>query len=65
MTSILFLTETILPNDVRYYYLRNNRIFLKSSADYWNLHQILNIFRKKDDPHSPRFSEIRNSKKVD
>ena len=47
MTSILWLIEAILRNQFRYYYLKNKRVFVNFLLHFWNVHEILNIFKKR------------------
>ena len=63
MTSILFLTETISRNQFESNYLKNEKLFLEFFLHFRNLHEILNIFKKKDDLHSWFISEITHSKR--
>ena len=46
MTSILFLIWTICHNQLKDNYTRN-KIFLRNFyLHFWNLHEVLNIFKK-------------------
>ena len=47
MTSILFLTENIWRNQFGSNYLRNEKLFLNYFLRFRNLHEILNICKKK------------------
>ena len=62
--SILLLIETILRYQFRCNYLRNKKIFLSFLLHLWNLQSVLNILKKKDDPHRSNISEITDSKSV-
>ena len=46
MTSILFLIQTIYRNIFRCDYLRTKKLFLNIFLRFWNLDEILNIFKK-------------------
>ena len=50
--SILLLTEAICCNIFRCNYLTNEKLFIHFILHFRNLHSILNIFKKKYDPHS-------------
>ena len=52
MTIILFLNEASYCNMFRGNYLSNEKYFLNFFSQFRNLHSILNIFKKTDDPHS-------------
>ena len=43
---------------------QQKNIFLNFSPNFWNLNSILNIFEKKDDPHSFCISETTYSENV-
>ena len=63
MRSILFLIETIYRDQFGRNYLKNKKLFLNFFLNFRNLHEILNIFKKKDDRDSWFFSEITHSGK--
>ena len=46
MTNILFIVERIYRNQFKWNYLRNQKIFQNFFLHIWNMHQILNIFKK-------------------
>ena len=47
MTSIFFIIVRIYVNQFKCNYLRKKKSFLNPLLHFWNLHQILNIFKKK------------------
>ena len=47
MTSVLFGIVRICISQFKCLYLKNGKLFLKFFFDLWNIHQILNIFKKK------------------
>ena len=63
MISILFLTEAIYYNIFRWDYLTKKKFFQIFFLHFPNLDSILNIFKKKHDPHSWSFFELRDSEK--
>ena len=40
---------TILRNKLKQHYLKNKRLFLDVLLHFWNLHEIWNILKKKDE----------------
>ena len=63
MTSILVIIGRISWQQFKCNYLRNQKLFLfKFSLHFLNLHRILNILKKKDEPHSLIISENNDSK---
>ena len=56
--SIVFLIETIQRSQLRCNYLQKEKLFLSFFLHFWNVDAILNIFIKKDDPHSWCIFEI-------
>ena len=58
ITSILFRTVRICRSLFKSSYLKNKKKFLRFLCPLWNLHQILNIFKKKEDRHSLCISKI-------
>ena len=63
MRSILFLKQTIQGSQFKWYFLKNKNFFQDFFLNVWNKVKILNIFKKKDGPHSWRISEITDSEK--
>ena len=47
MTSILFLVETIQCKQFRRIYLKNKKLFVNLCMHFWNLRQILTIFKER------------------
>ena len=47
MANILFTVAKICNSQFKCEYLKNERLFFNFSSQFWNLNQILNIFRKK------------------
>ena len=64
MTSILFWTEAIFCNILRCNYLQKELFFLNFSQHFWNLHSILNIFRKRATLRAHPFFNLRTPKNV-
>ena len=64
MTSILFLTENIWRNQFGSNYLKNEKLFLNYFLDFRNLHEILNIFKKKMTFIADLFPKLRTPKDV-
>ena len=58
MTSILAAICRISHNNFKRHYLRNKRLFLDFLLHFWNVHEILSIFKKKDEYSSLIISEI-------
>ena len=63
LRSILFLIEAIYPKIFRCNYLRNENFFLSFRFHFQNLDYILNISKKKDDPHSRYIFQLMDSEK--
>ena len=64
MTSILFLTETIQGNQFGRNYLKNKKLFLYFFLDFRNVHEILNICKKKMTFIADLFPKLRTPKNV-
>ena len=64
MTSILFLIETIQRNQFKSNYLKNEKLFLEFFLHFPNLHEILNIFKKKMTFIADLFPKLRTPKDV-
>ena len=64
MTSILFLTENIWRNQFGGNYLKNAKLFLNYFLHFWNLHEILNICKKKMSFIADLFVKLRTPKNV-
>ena len=64
MTSILFLTENIWGNQFRSNYLKNEKLFLNRLLHFRNLHEILNICKKKMSFIADLFVKLRTPKNV-
>ena len=47
MASILFNIAGICNSQFKCNYLKNEKLFLNFLFDFWNLHQILNIWKEK------------------
>ena len=58
ITSILIRIVRICRSLFKSSYLKNKKRFLGFLFHLWNLHQILNFFKKKIDPHSWCISQI-------
>ena len=64
MTSILFLTENIWRNQIGSNYLKNEKLFLNYVLHFRNLHEILNICKKKMSFIADLFDKLRTPKNV-
>ena len=64
MTSILFLTENIWRNQFGSNYLKNEKLFLNYFLHFRNLHEILNIYKKKMSFIADLFVKLRTPKNV-
>ena len=64
MTSILFLTENIWRNQFGSNYLKNQKIFVNYFLHFGNLHEILNICKKKMTFIADLFAKLRTPKNV-
>ena len=64
MTSILFLTENIWRNQFGSNYLKNEKLFLNFFLHFSNLHEILNICKKKMSFIADLFAKLRTPKNV-
>ena len=64
MTSILFLTENIWRNQFGSNYLKNKKLFHNFFLHFRNLHEILNIFKKKMTFIADLFPKLRTPKDV-
>ena len=64
MTSILFLTENIWRNQFGSNYLKNQKLFLNYFFHFRNLHEILNICKKKMTFIADLFAKLRTPKNV-
>ena len=64
MTSILFLTVTISRNQFRSNYLKNEKLFSNLMLRFRNLHEILNICKKKKTLIADLFAKLRTPKNV-
>ena len=58
MTNISAALCTILWNKFKRYYLKNGSLFLDFLLHYWNVHEIQNIWEKKDECPSLNIPEI-------
>ena len=64
MTSILFLTENIRSNQFGSNYLKSGKLFHNFFLHFQNLHEILNIFKKKMTFIADLFPKLRTPKDV-
>ena len=64
MTSIRFLTENIWHNQFESNYLKNEKLFLDYFLHFRNLHEILNICKKKMTFIADLFAKSRTPKNV-
>ena len=64
MTSILFLAENIWRNQFGSNYLKNENVFLNYFLHFRNLHEILNICKKKMSFIADLFAKLRTPKNV-
>ena len=64
MTSILFLTENIWRNQFGSNYLKKQKLFQNFFLHFRNLHEILNIFKKKMTFIADLFPKLRTPKDV-
>ena len=64
MTSILFLTENIWRNQFGSKYLKKEKLFHNFFLHFRNLHEILNIFKKKMTFIADLFPKLRTPKDV-
>ena len=64
MTSILFLTKTIWRIQFGSNYLKNKKLFLNFFLRFRNLHEILNICRKKMTLIADLFAKLRTPKNL-
>ena len=64
MTSILFLTEVIYCNILRFIYIRNEKHFLDVFFHFPNLESVLKIFKKKMTLIAHVFLKLRTQKNV-
>ena len=64
MTSILFLTENILRNQFGSNYLKKQKLFLNFFLRVRNLHEILNICKKKMSCIADLFVKLSTPKNV-
>ena len=64
MTSILFLTENIWRNQFGRNYLKKEKLFHNLFLHFRNLHEILNIFKKKMTFLADLFPKLRTPKDV-
>ena len=64
MTSILFLTDTISRNQFGRNYLKNKKLFLNFFLHFRNVHEILNICKKKMTFIADLFLKLRAPKNV-
>ena len=64
MTSILFLTENIWRDQFGSNYLKNEKLFLNYFLHFRNLHEILNICKKKMTFIAHLFVKLRTPKNV-
>ena len=63
MASILFKIVKFATPNSNATICKIKKHFLNFLFHFWNLHQILNIFKKKDDRHSSSISEITDREK--
>ena len=59
MRTILFLIERIYCNQFGRNYLKNKKLFLNFLLHFRNVHEILNIFKKKMTLIADLFPELR------
>ena len=59
MVSMLFLIETIQRNQFRWNYLKNKKLFLDFSVDFWNVVCILNLSKKRMTLIAKIFAKLR------
>ena len=64
MTSILFLIENIWRNQFGSNYLKNKKLFLNYFLHFPNVHEILNICKKKMSFIADLFVKLRTPKNV-
>ena len=64
MTSILFLTDTIQRNQFGRNYLKNKKLLFNFYLHFRNVHEILNICKKKMPFIADLFPKLRTSKNV-
>ena len=64
MISILFLTENIWRNQFGSNYLKNKKLFLNFFLHFRNLHEILNICKKKMSFIADLFAKLRTPENV-
>ena len=64
MTSIFFVTENIWRNLFGSNYLKNEKLFLNFFLFFQNLHEILNICKKKVSFIAALFAKLRTPKNV-
>ena len=64
MTSIPAAICWIFSNNFKRYYLKNARLFLIFLFQFWNVHEIYNILKKKDECPSLIISENIVSERV-
>ena len=62
MTSILFIIVRIFRSLFNWYYLKNEKLFRSFFFHFWNLQQILNIFKNKKVVIANVFSKLQNVK---
>ena len=58
MTRVPAAICRISRNNFKRHYLRNKRLFLVFLLNFWNVHEILSIFKKEDEYPSVIISEI-------
>ena len=63
MTSIPAVICRIYSNNFQRHYLKNERLFPNFLLHFWNVHEILSIFKKKDEYPSLIISEINEAKR--
>ena len=54
---------TISRNKFKRHYLKSKRLFLHFLLHFWNVHEIYNILKKKDEYPSLIISEIKDCKR--
>ena len=64
MSSILFLTDSIQRNQFGRNYLKNKKLLLNFFLDFRNVHEILNICKKKMTFIADLFPKLRTPKNV-
>ena len=64
MTSILFVTENIWRNQFGSNYLKKEKLFFNFFLHFRNLHEILNICKKKMSFIADLFPKLRTPKNV-